>query len=211
VYFLSIAILINGNKMRIRKTATERKCEIISTALQLADTIGPDRVTTHIIAQTIGISQPGIFRHFPKKEQLWQAVAEALGEKMVLTWQQACQKHQQPLDQLIEVVLAQLALIEKTPAIPALLFSRELHSSNESLRLSFMKNIQEFHTFLGDLVANSIKEGQLTDEVDGKDLVLLIIGLIQGIAMRWSMSGKQLDIVAEGERLLFLQLKGFIK
>lgn len=197
--------------MKIRKTAEERKHEIITTVLQLADTIGPDRVTTHIVAETIGISQPGIFRHFPKKEHLWQAVSEEIGTRMVLTWQLACNKDDQPLQQLISVVLAHLTLIEKTPAIPALLFSRELHNSNESLRMSFMRNIQQFHAFIGDLVGMSIKCGQLKNDIDPKDLVLLIIGLIQGVAMRWSMSGKKLNIVAEGERLLTLQLKGFLK
>ena len=59
----------------MRKSAQERKAEILATALRLADELGPDRLTTAAIAEAVGLTQPGIFRHFPTKQALWQAVA----------------------------------------------------------------------------------------------------------------------------------------
>ncbi len=60
----------------MRKSAELRKAEIVATVLDLADGIGPDRVTTGAVASQIGVTQAALFRHFPTKDALWQAVAE---------------------------------------------------------------------------------------------------------------------------------------
>lgn len=67
--------------MRIRRTAEERKSEIVETTLRLADKVGPDSLTTDHIAQAVGLTQAAIFRHFPSKRDLWEAVATRIGEK----------------------------------------------------------------------------------------------------------------------------------
>ena len=50
-----------------RKSAEDRKTEIIEALLGLADRIGPDRLTTNDIAREVGVTQAAIFRHFPTK------------------------------------------------------------------------------------------------------------------------------------------------
>ena len=40
----------------MRKRAELRKAEIVATLLELADSIGPDRVTTGAVASAIGIT-----------------------------------------------------------------------------------------------------------------------------------------------------------
>ncbi len=60
----------------MRKSAERRKAEIVIVVLALADRIGPDRVTTGAVATAIGVTQAALFRHFPTKAALWQAVAE---------------------------------------------------------------------------------------------------------------------------------------
>lgn len=51
----------------MRKSAELRKTQIVTTILDLADKIGPDRVTTGAIAAEVGVTQAAIFRHFPSK------------------------------------------------------------------------------------------------------------------------------------------------
>lgn len=41
------------------------------------------------------------------------------------------------------------------------------------------------------------------------DAAFLILGLVQGLAIRWSISGRSFDLAEEGSRLLDLQLRGF--
>ena len=68
-------------------------------------------------------------------------------------------------------------------------------------------------TRLHDLVAQSITEacgtGEFREDLDPDDAAFLVIGLVQGLALRWSLSGRTFGLVEEGSRLLELQIRGF--
>lgn len=195
--------------MRIRKSAEERKSELVEAALRLADKVGPDRLTTDRIAQAVGVTQAAIFRHFPRKQDLWQAVAARIGEKFQQRWMAADKEVPEPLSHLRELVRGQLRLVQSTPAIQSILFSRELHVENQALRVVFSELMGQFHARVERLVEACQREGSLRADIEAKDVAYLIIGLVQGLVLRWSLSGRSFDLPAEGGRLLNLQLNGF--
>jgi len=195
--------------MRIRKTAEARKAEIICATLRLADKLGPERLTTEAVANAVGLSQPGIFRHFPKKQDLWEAVAAHVGTMMEARWAKAQNPDAAPMRQIRALIVAQLQLIHSTPAIPAILFSRELHTKNKGLRNAFYSLLNRFHQVIARLATCARDAGELRDDLDPEDAAFLIVGLVQGLAVRWSISGRNFDLAIEGSRLLDVQLHGF--
>jgi AcrR family transcriptional regulator len=195
--------------MRVRKPAEVRKAEIIEATLRLADKLGPDRLTTETIADAVGLTQPGIFRHFPKKTDLWEAVAARVGSMMESRWEKAQIGDAPATSRIRTLIGAQLKLIQSTPAIPAILFSRELHTKNKGLRIAFFGIMSRFHRLIAGLVAQACAAGELRADLDPDDAAFLIIGLVQGLAVRWSISGRNFDLIEEGNRLLELQLAGF--
>jgi len=192
--------------MRIRKRADQRKSEIIETTLRLADKVGPDRLATSQVAQAIGLTQAAIFRHFPTKQDLWEAVAARIGEKFQQHWNAAQSTADDPVSQLRKLITAQLRLIQSVPAIPAVLFSRELHVENKALRIIFAEFMKTFHARVKTLVAAGQQAKILSPEIDATDAALLIIGLVQGTVLRWSVSGRTFSLADEGSRLLDIQL-----
>lgn len=194
--------------MRVRKSAEARKAEIIDATLRLADKVGPDRLTTEKIAEAVGLTQPGIFRHFPKKQDLWEAVAARVGSMMETRWKKAGNGDSPATDRIRALIGAQLRLIQSTPAIPAILFSRELHTKNKGLRSAFFGLMSRFHKLIAGQVAQACAAGELREDIDPDDAAFLIIGLVQGLAVRWSISGRKFDLTEEGNRLLELQLTG---
>ncbi len=194
--------------MRVRKTAETRKTEIIEAALRLSDKLGPERLTTEAVADAVGLTQPGIFRHFPKKQALWEAVAAHIGAMMETRWNKAESRDAGPLDQLRALIGAQLQLIQSVPAIPAILFSRELHTKNKGLRQAFFGLLSRFHQVIAERAGRAREAGELRDDLDPDDVAFLVIGLVQGLAVRWSISGRGFDLVEEGKRLLEVQLGG---
>ncbi len=195
--------------MRTRKSAEARKAEIIDAALHLADKVGPDRLTTSKIAEAVGLTQPGIFRHFPTKQDLWEAVASHIGSMMEARWKKAGNGDRPATDRIRVLIGTQLRLIQSTPAIPAILFSRELHTKNKGLRNAFFGLMSRFHKLIAGQVAQACAAGELRKDIDPDDAAFLIVGLVQGLAVRWSISGRNFDLTEEGSRLLELQLSGF--
>ncbi len=194
---------------KTRKNAEERKSEIVECALKLAGEVGPDRLTTEALALAVGISQPGIFRHFPKKSDIWEAVAHRIGELLRENWTAMKNGDQRSADRLRSFVKGHLTFIQTTPAIPAILFSRELHAENEHLRSFFSGLMRRVHQFVSAMIASEIKAKRYDTRLDPDDAAFLVLALIQGLAMRWSLNDRKFDLVKEGERLLSLQLNGF--
>src|SRR5690606_30451293 len=66
--------------MSIRKTASDRRAEIADAAMSLAADVGPGQVSTGMIAERLGLTQPAIYKHFSRKDDIWLAVADHLTE-----------------------------------------------------------------------------------------------------------------------------------
>lgn len=194
----------------MRKSADNRKAEIVAAALRLAAKVGPDRLTTEQLANAVGLTQPAIFRHFPKKQDIWQAVAARIGADMEQCWTMADDGGGTPSDRLRILVEAQLRLIQSAPALPAILFSRELHAENEGLRQTFLALMTRFHEVLRLTIVEGGRIGEFRDDVDAADAAWLVLGLIQGLAIRWSLSARAFSLVDQGRRLLELQLCAII-
>ncbi len=198
-------------KKRIRKSTDERKAEIVAAALKLAGEIGPDRMTTEALSREVGISHSCVFRHFPNKGAIWNAVGKYIGKLLEIKTRFSDQSDIRPLNTLRDLVIAHLNFIEATPAIPAILFSRELHADNDKLRMFFEGLISSRHKYFSKLIADEIKAGRFRQDIDPEDAAYLILSLVQGLAMRWSLCARSFSLASEGSRLLELQLDGFIK
>ncbi|CAG0962102.1 Nucleoid occlusion factor SlmA [Myxococcaceae bacterium] len=192
--------------MPIRKSAAERKLEIVEATLSLSDALGPDRISTEAIARAVGLTQPGIFRHFQTKQALWQAVAEWIAEHMRSRWGVALRPGGAALDRIERLIRAQLELIESTPAIPAILFSRELHAENDTLRRAVFELMNAFRTAIAGEIRRALDDGTVRADLAPDDAAFLLIGLVQGLAVRWSLAGRSFGLEAEGARLLAVQL-----
>ncbi len=195
--------------MSVRKSAEERKDEILNAVLHLADEVGPDRLSTEAIAQRVGLTQPGIFRHFPTKRAIWIGVTEKISAAMQSGWRLALGNKEQPEERLRSLVLAQLKLIQSTPAIPAILFSRELHAQNELLRKAVLGLMNTFKAALASEFQRGRDDGSFRNDLDADDAALILIGLVQGLAVRWSLSSRAFVLTDEGARFLDIHMRFF--
>lgn len=60
----------------------QRKRQIIDEATQLFSRLGYDRVTVKQLGEICGITEPAIYRHFPSKDAIYDAVLDSLEHRM---------------------------------------------------------------------------------------------------------------------------------
>lgn len=191
----------------MRRSATARKAEIVATVLDLSDRIGPDRVTTNKVAERIGLTQAALFRHFPSKAEMWGEVASQIADRMAQAWEDALAKETAPLARIKALVAAQLRLIASQPAIPMLLFSRELTTENAAMRGTFSTRLAAFHALLEDEVRAAQSAGDMLGDCAPRDVAHMLSSLVQGAAIRWVLGPRDAPLEAAGLRLLELQLR----
>jgi len=190
-----------------RQSAEERKAQIVAEVLRLADEIGPDRLSTTEVARAIGLSQPAIFRHFPTKGALWLAVAEDIADRLQSYWAAAEAGATGSHARLKALILAQLTAIAETPALPSILFSRELQVDNPALRDVFRKLLSAFQGRLVAAIRELQAAGHLRRDVGPEDVAILLTSLVQGVAIRWTLGARGFALVPEGLRLFDVQME----
>lgn len=191
----------------MRKPADLRKAQIVETVLALADRTGPDRVTTSAVAGAIGITQAALFRHFPSKGALWKAVAETVTARLTTAWEKSLAgQGDLPEERLRALLAAQFDQIERVPALPMLLFSRELNAENQELREAFRGLLLTFQALLTREVGAGQNKGIFRRDADAGDVAAFLTFLVQGIAIRWALGARNFNLRMEGLRLLAVHL-----
>jgi AcrR family transcriptional regulator len=196
--------------MRQRKSAAERKAEIVVAALSLVDKGGPSAVTTTAIADLVGISQAAVFRHFPRKDDILLGAVDWIAGNLLPPIRAAAERPGDPLERLRAVVDTLLAIVTETPVMPALLFSRELHNENAALRAAVFERIVRAHDLLAGLLDDGRSRGIFRAGLDVDRGAFMIIGLLQGLLVRWSLSGRSIVLRDEGNAMFDMLLHGFL-
>ncbi|MDH5772068.1 MAG: TetR/AcrR family transcriptional regulator [Rhodospirillaceae bacterium] len=191
-----------------RKPTQERKSEIIAAAFKLSAEMGPEGLTTEALAAKVGVSHGAIFRHFATKDAIWSAVFESISTKMEDAWRKVAPTPS-PAGRLRLLVRAQLKLVTIIPALPAIIFSRELHKKNANIQKGVLTLMKKFHGVLSKEIQAAIDCGELQPDINATDTANLIIATMQGTVLRWSISQKKFDLVAEGEKMFSLILGCF--
>lgn len=163
-------------------------------------------MTTNDIARAVGLSQPGIFRHFPTKQALWLAVAEDVSHRLNTAWNQALAQADTPEARLRALVLAQLQQISAMPALPMVLHSRELNIDNPALRDAFRTKLAAFQGHLVAALTEMNAQARLRADLSPADAAVFLTSLIQGLAIRWSLGARDFRLAEEGARLFDIQL-----
>lgn len=186
-------------------SAEERREVTVETVIDLAAEQNPTDITTGAIAKRMGVTQGALFRHFPSKDAILQAVMEWVSERLLMRIDKATSAAASPLDALEAAFTAHIEFISEHPGVPRMLFG-ELQRAEQSVAKRMARAlIRRYGERLGRLVAEGKKRGELAATLDDKAAVTLFIGTIQGLVMQSLIAGdiKRLRASAPGAFALY--------
>ncbi len=177
-------------------SAPERRRATVETVIDLAAEQNPADITTGAIAQRMGVTQGALFRHFPSKDAILQAVMEWVAERLLARIDKATSATSSPIDALEAAFFAHIEFIVEHPGVPRMLFG-ELQRAEQTLAKRMAHTlIQRYGERLGRLIADGKEQGELADTLDDKAAVALFIGAIQGLVMQSLLVGDVVQIRA---------------
>lgn len=190
---------------------SNRRTQILDTALALAFDGGPNAVTTVAIAQCLGLTQPAIYRHFRSKADLWRAITDRLGGEIAANIDAATTLEAPAIDRLRALVLGHLALVSRTPALPEIMVARDSDDAKAAMRAAMRERILAFQAALVHLCAEAQSEDALRGNISPNDLATLLMGVLQSLVLRLLLNRDPTKLLDEGERLLSLQISAFAR
>lgn len=177
-----------------------RREQIVQAALRIVAEKGVNALTTATIAHEVGVSEANLYRHFTNKDEIISEMIESIGVGLRSNMESVIRLKASPLKRLERLFTLHLTYMEKNEGIPRLVFSEGIHAGREGLKERLLGLINEYASVLKALIKKGQSEGVIRKDIDREAAALMFIGLIQVLAMKWSLSSFAFSLMDEGKK-----------
>ena len=187
--------------------AEERRAVTVETVLSLAAERNPSDITTTVIADRMGVTQGALFRHFPSKEAIWQAVMEWVAERLLARIERAADAGS-PMAALEAMFLAHVEFVAEHPGVPRLLFGELQKAEATPAKRMAQTLIRRYGERLRSILAEGKACGEIDPDVDENAAATAFIGAIQGLVMQSLLAGDVSHMRREAPGVFALYRRG---
>ena len=169
--------------------AEERREHTVETVIELAAEQNPGDITTAAIAKRMNLTQGALFRHFPSKEAIWEAVMGWVAERLLARIDKAAAQAASPLAALEAMFMAHIGFVAEHPGVPRMLFGELQRSGDSPAKRMAQTLIGRYGERLRNLIEQGKAQGELAADLDTGAAATLFIGTIQGLVMQSLLAG----------------------
>lgn len=187
--------------------AEQRRAATVNAVVELTAEQNPGDITTAAIAKRMNLTQGALFRHFPSKEAIWQAVMEWVAERLLQRVDRAMQGVESPLLALEAVFMTHVEFVVAHPGVPRLLFGELQRAEETPAKRMARILIARYSQRLSELIEAGKSRGELALDVETAAAATAFIGTIQGLVMQSLLSGKvdQIRVAAPAAFAIYLR------
>jgi AcrR family transcriptional regulator len=186
--------------MRAPKTKTRiRQEQIAQAALALISRHGLRRLNVAGLARQVGVVPSALYRHYPSKEDVLEAVLDLISRRLLANVQAVRQESADPLDCLHRLLSRHVQLICDNVAIPRVIFSEEIFSGHPRRRQRVYQIIQGYLKKVQELIREGQFQGCIRPDLAPDTGSVMFLGLVQPAAILRLMSNGAFDVTTHAE------------
>jgi len=188
--------------------ANERRAATVEAVVDLAAEQNPSDITTTAIAQKMELTQGALFRHFPTKDAILEAVMSWVTDRLLARVDKAAEGAASPKAALEAVFMTHIDFVSDHPGVPRMLFG-ELQRPGETLPKRMAQTlIRHYGERLRGLLEAGKVRGELRADLDPDAATTLFIGTIQGLVMQSMLAGDVTHIRRDAPGVFAIYLRG---
>ena len=169
--------------------AKERRAVTVEAVVELAAEQNPSEITTTAIAKHMGVTQGALFKHFPSKDAILQAVMEWVAERLLSRLDKAAQSAPSPLAALEAMFMAHVDFVAEHPGVPRMLFGELQRAGLTAPKRMAQTLIRRYGERLHSIIEAGKATGEFSATLDTDAAAMLFIGTIQGLVMQSLLAG----------------------
>lgn len=169
--------------------AEARRAATVEAVVDLAAEQNPSDITTTAIAQRMGLTQGALFRHFPTKDAILQAVMSWVTDRLLTRVDQAANGAASPAAALEAVFMAHIDFVSEHPGVPRVLFGELQHPGDTLPKQMVQALLLRYGERLRRLLEVGKAQGELNTALDTDAAAVLFIGTVQGLVMQSLLAG----------------------
>ena len=181
---------------------SERQEQILEESINIIDEKGIQGLTIKNLSKAIGISEPGIYRHFESKTEILLSILNNFKEMAVILSEMMKEYDATAIEKMRFMFSKMLELFTESPSMVSVIFSEEIFKNEDVLK----NKIVEILNMHGQTLENIISEGQteknIRVDIDKKSLALIAMGSLRLLVKKWDLNNHNFDLSAEGNTLI---------
>lgn len=191
--------------------AGERRAVTVEAVVALAAEQNPAEITTTSIARRMGVTQGALFRHFPTKGAILQAVLDWVAARLLSRVDKAAEEASSPLAALEAMFTAHVEFVAEHPGVPRMLFG-ELQRAGETPGKRIVKTVvRRYEERVHRVIEAGVAQGELDPRLDTEAAVTLFVGTIQGLVMQSLLAGNVHRIRRDAPRAFAIYRRGIAR
>jgi AcrR family transcriptional regulator len=187
--------------MTKKRLETEiRQDQIAEAALDIVRLEGLQALNVGAIAQKVGIVPSAIYRHYENKSEIVSAVLQLIGRRLRSHFQEVANQNSESIEKLKLLLDKHIKLISSNSAIPRIIFSEEVIGGIPSHRQKLYDIIQDVIGNVAAIIRDGQEEGVIRKDLDAESMAVAFMGMIQPVAIFWSLSAGEFDIINHSQK-----------
>lgn len=198
---------MSDNKRTYVKTE-KRKVETVEAVIKLCGVQNPSTLTTTDIANGVNLSQGALFKHFPNKGKLWEAVARWVASQMMEKVFKTSDEYKSPMKGLEAMFLAHMRFVSDKPGVPKLMLGELQKPERTGARLIIEHVLDSYRKQVKRLLEEGIRRDEVRADLDIEAAATLYLGSIQGLVIQSLLAGDMSNTKEAAARVFLIYKKG---
>ena len=146
-------------------------------------------ITTASLARAVGISEAALYRHFPSKAKMFEALIEFCEETIFSITNRIQHEERGAINRCQQLIKLMLGFSERNPGITRILLGDALIGENERLRVRVGQFYERLETQLKQFVREGVMHGELPEDLPVNALANLMLSVSEGRMNQFVRSG----------------------
>jgi len=158
--------------------------QLLETAARCFAEHGYRGTTTAMLAREAGITEPILYRHFANKRDLFIALVESVGRRVIANWQEMVRAMPSPLAQLRQILFRNPATADPmTQHVYRVIFHASTEFTEPQIQQAIRDHYEQYLRFLTKIAQRAQEAGEIRHDVDAELLAWQIVHAAVGFAM----------------------------
>lgn len=172
-------------------TNTPRAQQILEALARQLETHPGQRITTAALAKEVGVSEAALYRHFPSKARMFEALIEFIEDSIFGLITRILEEEPSAISRSNKILHMLLGFAEKNPGLTRILVGDALTGENERLQLRITQFYSRLETQLKQIMREAESRNELPVGHPSTAIANLLLATAEGRMNQYVRSGFQ--------------------
>lgn len=169
--------------------ATSRRQQILEALASELETNPGSRITTAQLARVVGVSEAALYRHFPSKAKMFEALIVFAEESVFGLINRILSEESSAEQRCAKVLNLLLTFSERNPGITRVLLGEALVGESERLRQRVGQFFSRFETQIKQVLREAEQHGEVAVRTSPQITANLLMAAVEGRMTQYSRGG----------------------